>query len=114
MLTLYGLKNCDTCRKALKWLKAEQIAHEFHDLRKDGLDAPILDMWLTQIPADTLVNKRGTTWRGLSEADKADETPAHMRALMLEHEALIKRPIWNIDGQIYIGFHDDVKDIAKG
>ena len=70
MLTVFGLKNCDTCRKATKWLTAENKAHTFHDVRKNGIDRGIVAGWVQAVGWETLLNKRGTTWRGLSDADK--------------------------------------------
>ena len=71
MLNIYGLKNCDTCRKALKWLEAEGIPFAFVDVRKDGIDTSDIESWVDAVGVDSLLNKRGTTWRGLSDADKA-------------------------------------------
>jgi Spx/MgsR family transcriptional regulator len=106
MITVYGLKNCDTCRKAMKWLQAEGIDARLHDFRADGLDAADLDRWIGAAGIDTLLNKRGTTWRKLpaSETENADDAKA--RALMLEHPALIKRPVFYLGGRhgVVIGF----------
>ena len=72
MLTVYGIKNCDTCRKALKWLSAEGIEHTFHDFRVDGLDAANVTRWSEAAGWEKLLNRRGTTWRKLPEADRDD------------------------------------------
>jgi arsenate reductase len=105
MITVYGIKNCDTCRKALKWLDAEGIEARFHDFRADGLDAKDLDAWIAAAGWEAVLNKRGTTWRKLpkEQTDNADEGTA--RALMLEHPTLIKRPVFDLgSNDIVIGF----------
>ena len=104
MLTVYGLKNCDTCRKTTKWLDAEGIAHEFKDVRKDGISKDDVSTWAKAVGWETLLNRRGTTWRGLDEAPKdgVDETSAI--DLMTEHPALIKRPVFEKAGKIIVGF----------
>ena len=116
MITVYGIKNCDTCRKALKWLEAEGIDHRFHDLRKDGLADTQVAAWLAAAGADVLLNKRGTTWRKLDEAQKANaETdPDQLAALLLEHPTLIKRPVTDTGGRIFIGFTDEVREALSG
>ena len=104
MLTVYGIKNCDTCRKALKWLSAEGIDHTFHDFRVDGLDAANVTRWSAVAGWEKLLNRRGTTWRNLDEADKdgVDATSAH--ALMAGNPTLIKRPVFDDGSQILVGF----------
>ncbi len=105
MIVMHGLKNCDTCRKALKWLAAEARDHRFHDLRADGLDAATLDRWTAAVGWETLLNRRGTTWRKLPEAETTEIDEARAKALMLTHPALIKRPVFETaDGRIIVGF----------
>jgi arsenate reductase len=104
MITVYGLKNCDTCRKAMKWLAAEGLEARLHDVRADGLDGATLDQWIAALGWEALLNRRGTTWRKLPEADTADVTEAKARALMLEHPALIKRPVFDTGGAYVLGF----------
>ena len=91
-LHVYGIRNCDTVRAALKWLDARDVPHSFHDFRKDGLDETELRRWLASDHAARLVNRRSATWRGLSAEQKAaaGEDPA---PLLLEHPTLIKRPV---------------------
>ena len=102
MLAVYGIKQCDTCRKALKWLDAKGITHEFHDLRIDGLDAPTLQAWLDSPFTEVLVNRRSTTWRSL---DPARRETADRVALLLEHPTLVKRPVFVVGGQVVaVGF----------
>lgn len=106
MITLYGIKNCDTCRKALKWLAAEGADARFHDFRADGLDAGDLDAWLEAAGWETLLNRRGTTWRKLPKEQTDGVDAASARALMLENPTLIKRPVVDLgDGRgIVVGF----------
>lgn len=109
MITVYGLKNCDTCRAALKWLEAQTLEHHFHDLRKDGVDATAIQRWSGAVGWDTLLNKRGTTWRGLDDAVKDATTATNASALMADHPALIKRPVFETDtgGPIIVGFKEE-------
>ena len=106
MITLYGLKNCDTCRKALKWLQAEDIEHRFHDVRADGLNAAMMDQWIKSVGWETLLNTRGTTWRKLDEGDKADMDETRAARLMVNQPALVKRPVVEIGERIIVGFKD--------
>ncbi|WP_108880361.1 Spx/MgsR family RNA polymerase-binding regulatory protein [Anderseniella sp. Alg231-50] len=109
MIDVYGLNNCDTCRKARKWLAAEAIEHEFHDIRKADLDEKVIAGWAGKAGWETLLNRRGTTWRGLPEADKesVDETSAVR--LMTAHPALIKRPVFVVGSDVLVGFTADVQ-----
>ncbi len=105
MIVIHGLKNCDTCRKALKWLTAEARDHRFHDLRADGLDATMIDRWSAAVGWQTLLNRRGTTWRNLPESETTEITEARAKTLMLAHPALIKRPVFEtLDGRVIVGF----------
>jgi len=110
MISVYGLKNCDTCRKALKWLEAEGVPHAFFDLRKDGVTRDQIAHWVKVVGTDQLINRRGTTWRGLGEADKNNVDEARAIDLIVEHSALIKRPlIEHESGDVSVGFSDSVK-----
>lgn len=110
MLKIYGLKNCDTCRKALKWLDEEGIAFEFLDVRKDGITEADVKIWSKAVGVDSLLNRRGTTWRGLSDADKARGEGAGAVALLVQFPALIKRPVFVQGDQVMVGYTDAVKD----
>ena len=106
MTTLYGIPNCDTVKKARTWLTEHGIAHAFHDFKKQGVPDAALDRWLAAAGHEKLVNRKGTTWRGLDEATRAavaDNTSA--RALLLQHASVIKRPVveW-ADGSVTVGF----------
>jgi arsenate reductase len=104
LITIYGIKNCDTCRKARKWLSAQNIKHKFHDFRADGLDEKTLSAWIDAVSWETLLNRRGTTWRNLSEAAREGLTPASAASLMLENPTLIKRPVFEVGGACLVGF----------
>jgi Spx/MgsR family transcriptional regulator len=91
-LHLYGIPNCDTCRATLKWLKTRNVPHTFHDVRQESLSEEELQRWVASAHGRFLVNRRSTTWRQLSEAQKAsaDDNPV---ALLLENPTLLKRPV---------------------
>jgi Spx/MgsR family transcriptional regulator len=105
--TLYGIPNCDTLKKAKKWLELNQIDYQFHDYRKDGLD----EQWLTNTEAkvgwESMVNKRGTTFRNLTDVQKNEINRETALTLMLEFPAIIKRPILFNNGIYYVGFNAD-------
>lgn len=103
MLIVYGLKNCDTCRKAMKWLAAEGVEARLHDVRADGLTAETVAAWAGEVGLDVLLNRRGTTWRKLDEADK-NRDEAGLIALMAEQPALIKRPVFDLGERRLVGF----------
>jgi len=106
LLDLYGIPNCDTVRKARKWLQAHDISYRFHDYKKEGVDASLLAIWAEKIGWQVLLNKRGTTWRTLSENDKADVDRAKAIHLMCEHPSLIKRPVLVLSERIEVGFSE--------
>ena len=106
MTTLYGIKNCDTVKKARRWLDEHAVAYRFHDFRADGVDKQRLTRWTKQVGWETLLNRRGTTWRGLPETarNKIDDGTSAVTA-MLAHPALIKRPVLEINGTVHVGFN---------
>ncbi len=106
MITLYGIKNCDTVKKARRWLDDNQQQYQFHDLRVDGLDSEKLSSWLTQIDKMALLNKRSTTWRQLPDADKSNLSDSNIKKLLLNNVTLIKRPVLEFNKKIYTGFSD--------
>ncbi|MDH3232235.1 MAG: Spx/MgsR family RNA polymerase-binding regulatory protein [Alphaproteobacteria bacterium] len=113
MIVVNGLKSCDTCRKARAWLSAEGIEHRFHDLRADGLEARQARLWLKAVGPDRLINRRGTTWRGLSEAERSADNEADQVALLLAHPALIKRPVFEHGDAVLVGFDDAARAALK-
>lgn len=110
MITLYGISNCDSVKKAKKWLGDNAIVYVFHDFRVDGLNAKQIQLWLEQIPREKLLNKRSTTWKQLPDALKkqliADNAPESLLIdTMTEHPTLIKRPVLAISNDnIQVGF----------
>ena len=104
MLTVYGIKQCDTCRKALKWLAGQGMEHRFHDFRSDGLQAELLKNWLDSPFADKLVNRRSTTWRQLNDEQRQFEGD-QLLELLLEYPTLIKRPVFVADEIVAVGFN---------
>ena len=112
MTTLYGIPNCDTVRKARKWLTAHEVDYQFHDFRKDGLSAKQLKHWAKKVGWETLLNRRGQTWRKLPDKTKADLTEASALKLMQAEPTLIKRPVLETKSQVHIGFKDaDYQDL---
>ncbi|WP_110686230.1 ArsC family reductase [Salinicola aestuarinus] len=106
--TLYGIKNCDSCRKARRLLDARNVDFDYHDLRDDGLDAATLDAFLARVDWQTLLNTRSTTWRQLDAADKHPLDSDRARELMLAHPTLIKRPLLSRDDALIVGLDRSV------
>ena len=107
-LYLYGIKNCDTIKKAKKWLEEQQIAYQFHDYRADGLDAELLRTFIEQLGWESLLNTRGTTWRKLTESVRQSINNADSAAeLMLAQPAIIKRPLLAHNHRMLLGFNPD-------
>ena len=104
MATLYGIKNCDTVRKARKWLESEEIDYSFHDFRVDGLDKKNLSAWVKSVGWEELLNKRSTTWKQLSDKDKETVDEDKAITLMLANPTLIKRPVLSKGKNIHVGF----------
>jgi Spx/MgsR family transcriptional regulator len=103
---LYGIPNCDTVKRARAWLGERGVAHDFHDFKKHGVPQRRLDAWLAALGWESLVNRRGTTWRQLDDALRAGVIDAaSARSLMLASPSVIKRPVveWD-DGRIGVGF----------
>ncbi len=106
MTTVYGIKNCDTVKKALKWLDKNNIAYQFHDLRQDGITKADLQQWSQAVDWEVLLNKRSTTWRQLPDKDKSDVDANKAISLMLANPTLIKRPVIISDKATLVGFND--------
>ena len=107
MITLYGIPNCDTTKKAMSWLKANKIPFTFHDYKQQGISKEKLKEWLKKQPLDTVFNKRSTAWKELSEKEQQQAgTEEGSIKLMLQHNNLIKRPAAEISGTILFGFSE--------
>jgi Spx/MgsR family transcriptional regulator len=106
MYVVYGIPNCNTVKKAIDWLKDHQIAFSFHDYKKQGITAAVLNNWADQVGWETLVNKRGTTWKLLSpEIQQSITTQKKAVSLLLEKTSAIKRPLIEKDGKVItLGF----------
>ncbi|MCO5129039.1 MAG: ArsC family reductase [Xanthobacteraceae bacterium] len=113
-VTIYGIKNCDTMKKARAWLDAHGVAYRFHDYRQDGIDKARLAGWCAKVGWETLLNRAGTTFRKLAKADKADLDERRAIALMLAQPAMIKRPVLEHAGKLLVGFKPELylKEVA--
>ncbi|GLQ75186.1 ArsC family reductase [Vibrio sp. vnigr-6D03] len=105
--TMYGIPNCDTIKKAKKWLEAENIAYDFHDYRKQGIDKSMVETFCEQLGWEQVLNKRGTTFRQLSQEQKDSLNEQTAVELLVEHPAMIKRPILVVENTYHIGFKAD-------
>jgi Spx/MgsR family transcriptional regulator len=103
-LILYGISNCDTVKKARRWLDEQGVAYRFHDVRKDGLDAARLQGWIDALGWEKLLNKAGTTFRKLPDAQKESLDTAAAKALMLDQPAMIRRPVVEDANGVSVGF----------
>lgn len=103
-VTLYGIRNCDTMKKAWTWLDEHGVAYDFHDYRKAGLDRARLEAWAGQVGWERLLNRAGTTFRKLPDADRQDLDQARAIALMLAQPAMVKRPVLETAAGLLVGF----------
>ena len=103
-ITIYGIKNCDTMKKARAWLESAGVGCEFHDYKASGIDRKRLEAWCKEAGWETLLNRAGTTFRKLPEADKAGLDEKKAIALMLAQPSMIKRPVLDLGGRILVGF----------
>lgn len=104
MVTLYGIPNCDTMKKARRWLDQNGIAYAFHDFKKDGLDRERLLVWVRKAGWETLLNRRGMMWRKLPADIRENIDEAGAIEVMLQTPSIIKRPVMDIDGDLTVGF----------
>ena len=108
MVTIYGIKNCDTMKKARAWLEAHKIAHQFHDYKISGIDRPTLEGWIQKVDWEVLLNRAGTTFKKLPDADKQAITEKKAIALMLAQPSMIKRPVLDTKGKLTVGFSPEI------
>jgi arsenate reductase len=106
MITLYGIKNCDTVKKARFWLEQHNVDYHFHDFRADGLTVAQVNAWIAEIGLETLVNKRSTTWKELDETTKTNLNGTNAATIISENPTLIKRPLLDTGKQKHVGFKD--------
>ncbi|MDH3743214.1 MAG: Spx/MgsR family RNA polymerase-binding regulatory protein [Hyphomicrobiales bacterium] len=107
---MYGLKNCDICRKALKWAAERGVQIDFIDVRDGGMSRADIERFVASTGWQTALNRKSTTWRGLDDAEKADIDDARAVDLIAQHPALLKRPVFDIEGRIVIGFDAAAQD----
>ena len=107
-VTIFGIKNCDTMKKARNWLEAHGVDYRFHDYKAEGIDQGHLENWSRQAGWETVLNRAGTTFRKLDEADRTDLNADKAMALMLAQPSMIKRPMLEADGKLVVGFKPEV------
>lgn len=112
-VTLYGIPNCDTVKKARTYLDGRGVGYHFHDYKKAGVEAADLERWIAQVGWEKLLNKAGTTFRKLPDADKADIDEKKAIALMLANPSMIKRPVVEGGPSLLVGFKADIYDAEK-
>src|SRR5476651_2862123 len=105
MATIYGIKNCDTMKKARTWLETHKVKADFHDYKASGIDKPTLEGWAKKVGWEVLLNRAGTTFRKLPDADKAGLTEKKAMALMLAQPSMIKRPVLEAGSRLLVGFN---------
>ncbi len=103
-ITLYGIRNCDTIKKARGWLEGRHVAYVFHDYKVSGIDHDRLAAWADELGWDALLNRSGTTFRKLPESDRADLDREKAITLMLEHPSMIRRPVLDLGNRRIVGF----------
>lgn len=113
-ITLYGIPNCDTVKKARTWLDQQGIAYDFHDYKKAGVTAAKVKAWCKALGWETVLNRAGTTYRKLPDEAKDGLTQAKAIALLVEHPSMIKRPIVEHEGGLLIGFKQPEWEAALG
>jgi arsenate reductase len=113
---MYGIKNCDTIKKARNWLDKHGVSYAFHDYKAAGIDKARLERWCKDVGWETLLNRAGTTFRKLSDADKAELNERKAISLMLAQPSMIKRPVLDLGGRVLVGFKPEVyaKDVQGG
>ena len=110
--TLYGIPNCDTVKKARVWLGQHGVAHVFHDYKKAGIDRASLERWVNEHGWETVLNRAGTTFRKLPDADRADLDAHKAVALMLAQPSMIKRPVLDLGDRRIVGFKPEIYEAA--
>lgn len=115
-VTIYGIKACDTMKKARAWLDAHGVAHRFHDYKVSGIDRLVLEAWVEAVGWETLLNRQGTTFRRLPDAKKANLDAKKAIALMLAQLSMVKRPVLDIGGELTVGFKPEIyaKAVSDG
>ncbi|MCC6788720.1 MAG: ArsC family reductase [Hyphomonadaceae bacterium] len=107
-ITIYGIKTCDTMKKARAWLDDHGVAYAFHDYKTEGIDKASLERWAKEVSWEILLNRAGTTFRKLPDAQRENVTEKKAIALMLEQPSMIKRPVLDVGGKLLVGFKPDI------
>lgn len=107
---VYGIKSCDTMKKAFTWLTGHGIEYDFHDFKKQDLDDATIHHWIANLPLDLLINKRGTTWRKLDDDTKQGLSPETAVSLIKANPSLVKRPLLAVNNQLHLGFKPEQYD----
>ncbi len=107
-VTLYGIKACDTMKKARDWLEGHGVRYIFHDYKIQGVSPEVLEGWAAKVSWETLLNRSGTTFRKLPDEDKRNLNQAKAIALMVEQPSMIKRPVLDVDGALTVGFRPEI------
>jgi len=113
-VVIYGIKNCDTMKKARAWLDKAGVAYDFHDYKTAGIERPRLEGWAKKASWETLLNRAGTTFRKLPEGDKEGLTEAKAIGLMMANPSMIKRPVLEAGGRLLVGFKPDQYEALLG
>ena len=113
-ITIYGIKTCDTMKKARAWLDANGVAYAFHDYKTEGIDKAALERWAKDVGWETLLNRAGTTFRKLPDAQRENVTEKKAIALMMEQPSMIKRPVLDVGGELVVGFKPETYAKAFG
>lgn len=107
-ITMYGIPNCDSVKKAKHWFAENEVDYEFHDYKKLGIDAATLKSWSKEVGWETLLNRRGTSWRKLTDAERSELTETRAIQLMIANSSLIKRPVITQNESVLVGFDESV------
>jgi len=111
-ITIYGIKNCDTMKKARAWLDSHGVTYSFHDYKMAGIERKRLEGWCKEVGWETLLNRAGSTFRALSDADKNGLSEKKAIALMLAQPSMIKRPVLDLGGRLLVGFKPETYEIG--
>jgi Spx/MgsR family transcriptional regulator len=113
-ITIYGIKNCDTMKKARAWLDEHGVAYAFHDYKAEGVERAKLELWVKTAGWETVLNRAGTTFRKLPDKDREGLTEKKAVALMLAQPSMVKRPVLEVGGKLIVGFKPEVYAKALG
>ena len=113
-ITIYGLRNCDTMKKARAWLDDHGVAYAFHDYKAEGIDKASLERWVKDVGWEILLNRAGTTFRKLPEHERENVTEKKAIALMLAQPSMIKRPVLDVGGKLVVGFKPEIYEKQFG